>query len=371
MAMPLRELLTFNIDNGYLEGYARGIKSGLLNKSDYHNLEQCKTLDDIKLHLQSTDFGADFLANEPSPLSVATIDAAAKRKFVAEFEYIRQQASEPLSTFLDFITYSYMIDNVILLITGTSHQRPVEELMPKCHSLGRFPQLEAINIATTAAGEMPRRRGRRRVSPFFFPHTELYNAVLIDTPLAPFFRHCLSGSGVDEINMERSEHELIRNQLHKSYLEAFHDMCRKLGGVTADVVCDMLAFEADRRCFTITINSFGTELSRDERARLFPRCGLLHPVGLDRLANATDFDQVRLVADRYVQYKALFDSACEGGGQDVDRTLEDCFIEREVSLANNCFMRQFHFGIFYALVKLKEQESRNIASRNLRGLANA
>lgn len=56
-----------------------------------------------------------------------------------------------------------MIDNIILLITGTLHQRPLSELIPKCHPLGSFEQMEAIHIASTPA--------------------ELYNAVLVDTPL--------------------------------------------------------------------------------------------------------------------------------------------------------------------------------------------
>ena len=60
-----------------------------------------------------------------------------------------------------------MIDNIILLITGTLHQRPISELVPKCHKLGSFEQMEAIHVAATPA--------------------ELYNAVLVDTPLAPFF----------------------------------------------------------------------------------------------------------------------------------------------------------------------------------------
>lgn len=59
--------------------------------------------------------------------------------------------------------YSYMIDNVILLITGTLHQRSISELVPKCHPLGSFEQMEAVNIAQTPA--------------------ELYNAILVDTPL--------------------------------------------------------------------------------------------------------------------------------------------------------------------------------------------
>lgn len=59
-----------------------------------------------------------------------------------------------------------MIDNIVLLITGALHQRPISELMPKCHPLGTFEQIEAINVASTSS--------------------ELYNAVLVDTPLGKF-----------------------------------------------------------------------------------------------------------------------------------------------------------------------------------------
>ena len=52
------------------------------------------------------------------PLAVSTIDEKLREKLVIEFDHIRTQAVEPLATFLDFMTYSYMIDNIILLITG-------------------------------------------------------------------------------------------------------------------------------------------------------------------------------------------------------------------------------------------------------------
>ena len=41
------------------------VMTGILSQNDYLNLVQCETLEDLKLHLQSTDYG-NFLANESS-----------------------------------------------------------------------------------------------------------------------------------------------------------------------------------------------------------------------------------------------------------------------------------------------------------------
>lgn len=34
-----------------------------------------------------------------------------------------------------------MIDNVVLIVTGTLHERDVQELLEKCHPLGMFDRL--------------------------------------------------------------------------------------------------------------------------------------------------------------------------------------------------------------------------------------
>ena len=49
----------------------------------------------------------------------------------------------------------------------------------------------------------------------------------------------------------------------------------------------------------ITINSFNTELSKDERAKLYPTIGNLYPDGVARLARTDDPDQVRSIIDNY------------------------------------------------------------------------
>ena len=116
------------------------------------------------------------------------------------------------------------------------------------------------------------------------------------------------------------------------------------------ISCYLLQFEADRRAIIITINSFGTELSKDDRAKLYPRCGKLNPDGLAALARADDYEQVKAVAEYYAEYSALF----EGAGNNVgDKTLEDKFFEHEASYF-------FKIKVVYFILQLFNNQSRMI-----------
>ena len=132
----------------------------------------------------------------------------------------------------------------------------------------------------------------------------------LSLPAASYFKSCISQTDLDELNIE-----IIRNALYKvclllllcgchgdlwqAYLEDFCKFCQSLNPTTADVMTTILQFEADRRAFIITINSFGTELTMDDREKLYPTCGKLYPDGLTRLARCEDYDQVKAVADCY------------------------------------------------------------------------
>lgn len=335
------EMISFNVDHGYLEGVVRGYRTSLLNAGHYQSLTQCETLDDFKMQLSATDYG-NFLQNEPSPISTSTIAEKATRKLVAEFEYLRTNAVQPLSKFLDYMTYAYMIDNVILLITGTLHERDTHELLERCHPLGVFDTMPALCVASTVE--------------------ELYNSVLVETPLAPYFRDCISASDLDDLNIE-----IIRNTLYKAYLEDFYKFCQSLGGTTAETMSELLSFEADRRTINITINSFGTSLSKEDRARLFPNIGKLFPAGNNILAKADELDQVKAVCDNVPEYRSFFDSSSASGGAPGGNSgeanadmLEDKMFKLEVQLNRILTITQFQFGIFYAWLKLKEQEIRSI-----------
>ena len=134
----------------------------------------------------------------------------------------------------------------------------------------------------------------------------------------------------------------------------------------------ILAFEADRRTINITINSFGTDLSKEQRARLFPTIGNLYPAGNNLLAKADDIDQVRGVCEYIAEYRHFFDAAASSasrgnggaGAEDptsaIAATLEDRFFATEVHLNKLSFLQQFQYSIFFSYFKLKEQEIRSL-----------
>ncbi|PNH09530.1 putative V-type proton ATPase subunit d [Tetrabaena socialis] len=281
------EMLSYNIKDGFLEAVVRGHRSGLLSVGDYNNLSQCETLEDIKLNLTSSDYGS-YLANEASPIYTATIVEKCTQKMVNDWNYMRTQADENLAQFMDYCTYGHMIDNVVLIVTGTLHERDVQQ---------------CLRALTSVAGDCAGGRraggvseGERRVA-----------AIQRATRS--------SGAVVAELQV------LFEGRMWMEPL-----------------VSDCLSVMGERLVEVVAA------LKQEGQAQAGQPGGDLTALPLELLA-------------RLAKALCLLPTQL---GYGESAMLDKLLYEEEVKKCVDCYEQQFHYAVFYAYMKLREQEIRNI-----------
>jgi V-type H+-transporting ATPase subunit d len=300
---------------------------------------------------------------------------------------MRKQTVGSLTSFMEMITYEYLIQSIQFIITSIIRGSKPEVLLAKCHPLGKSPQLKQILTFENDLGEDD-------------GLLSLYKTVLVDTPVAKYFAlYFNSELGADQQVREIKRHydeqevEIITNMLVKLWLEDFYAYTQNLGGETARIMKELLEFEADRRAIDITINSLRTSLNDDinrhGRQDLYCSFGKLYPNG-----TLKEFPKIKLITelgDKLKPYKVYYDmwKAAEtdpsryGGG---DAPLEENIAERKghseseqwlkwspiiesftdmmkryhVDLCRKAFEGQSHYAGFYAYIKLKQHEEDNL-----------
>jgi len=350
---PLGNLTTFNLAHGYDEAILKGMRSGFLTEYDYQQLCHCVTLEEAKLNLNDTDYKIVMQAISGNA-SVDELMDKSRSKTVAEYEFLRTSALGPLATFLDFMTYEFLIQSVQLIISSLIKEAKPETLLAKCHPLGQSPFLKSVLTFEN------------------FENSDgllyLYSTVLIDTPVAKYFAKYFAsevggGGGAMEIrkHYDSGEINVITTMLNKYWLEDFYQYCMNLGGETAAVMGEVLGFEADRRALEIMYNSFGKQLSQDVnregRQEMFCNFGSLYPEAtmgtFRKVGDEKDFAEA---LRPYKQYGDLLRRAED----DKDLTFNKLLLEYQTKLMVKAFDGQSHFGCFYAFLKLKDQEERNL-----------
>merc|ERR1712130_41964 len=135
----------------------------------------------------------------------------------------------------------------------------------------------------------------------------------------------------------------------------------------------MLKMESDFRTMLVTLNALNTDLNtesnRSSRNALFPNFGYLYPEGTHEIGKAWDETTVRTSLEPYGEYLKLFDEVkqfYEAEKKESNlavanfHSIEDLIYKENVKMYETSFEQQYHFGVFYAWVKLREQEIRNV-----------
>ena len=344
------DMATFAVDHGFVEAKLRGYRSAFLREDHYNHMKNLNSLEELFQYLATeTDYGEYIDSNS---VSINSLKTTMKKKLSDELDFIEINCTSELSKFIFYIRAAHMIDNVMNIMEGLKAGIAFPRLLASVDPIGYFPELKQAEIGASDIAS-------------------LYEYVLIDSPVSEFFSAYLDSlntnrdmKNFNEVQtfFKEERPEKVRSMLKKIHLESFYAYCETLNPISRDNMLRLLTLEADFKTLQVVYNSL--EDNKDERLmirqKLCPAVGQFYPLHFHLLKNVESLETLKDVVKGFLNYRRMLAEVQEPGNSAMGKTLEDLMYEEEVRALTLAFDEQANLAIFYAYVKLKEQEIRNV-----------
>ena len=355
--MSMADLVFFNVNDGYSEALLRGFRKSILGEQQYTALRNTTNLKDFKSVLIDTDY-SDYV-KDYNETDTSALKMLLKKKLADEIDQVQSVAGPDLDKFIEMIRHKYMIDNVINIIEGIKNKTDKNVIESRNEPLGYLKEISGLLKLDYKKIE------------------DLYEDVLIDTEVGVYFSKFLEevlassdNKNVATINnyLQALKPEEIKNYLKKIWLEYFYHFCKTLNPTTSEMMEDLLKYEADCQTIQIVYNSlaYNNQFQEEERKKVIPYFGFLYPETTTQLIKCNSLEQLKQILQPFPDYYELVKEIPdpkkldEFGLQSGLKTLDDLMFKESVKRYSIAFEQQFHFACFYAYIKIKEQEIKNI-----------